>query len=190
MGNRKHGIIDELSPELKWTVEQMLLSGSTYSEIVDYLGQHDVPISIASVCRWARAYNASAQMLAVAQQNFKRLMDQMDQYPDLDTTEAMIRLASQNVINALVNTSEEEWDKMDKDKLLSSALGLVRAAAYKKKTDAALKDDAAAGLDAVKDMAFSAMAKERPDLYKEVAAYLKTKKKEAGGPDGRKRTKP
>jgi hypothetical protein len=176
MGNRKHSLIDDLPPELKWTIEQMLLSGSTYTQIVDYLAQHDVAISIASICRYARQYNANAQMLAIAQENFQRLMDQMDRYPDLDTTEAIIRLASQNVINALANTDEAQWAEMDKEKLMGSALGLVRAASYKKRTDSALKDSSSAGLDAVKEMVFAAMAKERPDLYKEVAAFLKKKK--------------
>lgn len=37
-GNRKHSKIDALDPALRETVEQMLLSGSTYSEIVDFLG--------------------------------------------------------------------------------------------------------------------------------------------------------
>lgn len=31
-GNRKHSKIDALDPALRETVEQMLLSGSTYSE--------------------------------------------------------------------------------------------------------------------------------------------------------------
>ena len=50
-GNRKHSKIDALDPALRETVEQMLLSGSTYSEIVDFLGDNGVGISVASVCR-------------------------------------------------------------------------------------------------------------------------------------------
>lgn len=62
-GNRKHSKIDALDPALRETVEQMLLSGSTYSEIVDFLGANGVGISVASVCRYARAYQAEVQML-------------------------------------------------------------------------------------------------------------------------------
>ena len=58
-GNRKHSKIDALDPALRETVEQMLLSGSTYSEIVDFLGANGVGISVASVCRYARAYPVS-----------------------------------------------------------------------------------------------------------------------------------
>ena len=177
MGIRKHSVIDGLGADLKSTVEQMLLSGSTYGDIVDYLRRHDVPISMASVCRYAKQYNANVQMLNIAQENFRRLMDEMDKYPDLDTTEAMIRLASQNVFNALANTDEEQWAKMDKDKLLASALGLVRAASYKKRTDATLQSESEAGLDAVKATVFEALAKERPELYKQLSGWLNQKKR-------------
>jgi hypothetical protein len=176
MGNRKHGVIDGLAPALKETVEEMLLAGSTYTDIVNYLIQNDISISIASICRYAKSYNASVAMLNVAQENFRRMMDELDKYPDLDTTEAMIRLASQNVFNALANTEEDQWAKIDKDKLLSSALGIVRAAAYKKKVDISVKNDMDTGLEAVKNLVWEAMAQENPTLYKEVASYLKTKK--------------
>ena len=178
--NRKHSVIDGLEADLKGTVEQMLLSGSTYGDIVEYLRRHDVAISMASICRYAKQYNANVAMLNVAQENFRRMMDEMDKYPDLDTTEAMLRLASQNVFQALATTDEEQWAKIDKDKLLSSALGLVRAAAYKKRTDAALQSDAEAGLDAVKVTVFDALAKERPELYKQLSGWL-TQKKRTGG---------
>lgn len=45
-GNRKHSKIDALDPALRETVEQMLLSGSTYSEIVDFLGANGVGTSL------------------------------------------------------------------------------------------------------------------------------------------------
>ena len=136
-GNRKHSKIDALDPALRETVEQMLLSGSTYSEIVDFLGANGVGISVASVCRYARAYQAEVQMLNMAQENFRRMMDELDKYPDLDTTEAIIRLTSQNLLNALANTSEEDWQGVSIDKMLREANALVRAAtrsAWRSKT--------------------------------------------------------
>ena len=39
----------------------MLLSNATYGEIVDFLGQNGVGISVASVCRYAQAYQANVQ---------------------------------------------------------------------------------------------------------------------------------
>lgn len=175
-GNRKHSKIDALDPALRETVEQMLLSGSTYSEIVTFLGENGVGISIASVCRYAQAYQANVQMLAVAQENFRRMMDELERYPNLDTTEAIIRLTSQNLLNALANSSEEDWQSVSIDKMLREANALVRAAAYKKRVEVQNQDTAEAGLDAVRTLVFQAMAKERPDLYAEVTKFLAAKK--------------
>lgn len=177
-GNRKHSKIDALDPALRETVEQMLLSGSTYSEIVTFLGENGVGISIASVCRYAQAYQANVQMLAVAQENFRRMMDELERYPNLDTTEAIIRLTSQNLLNALANSSEEDWQSVSIDKMLREANALVRAAAYKKRVEVQNQDTAEAGLDAVRTLVFQAMAKERPDLYAEVTKFLAAKKAE------------
>ena len=176
--NRKHSKIDALPPELKAAVEQMLLTDATYSEIVDFLKSKGVGLSVASVCRYAQNYSANVQMLSMAQENFRRMMDELERYPDLDTTEAIIRLTSQNLFNALANTCEEDWQNISVDKMLKETNGLIRAAAYKKRIEVQNQDSADAGLDAVKGLVFEAMAKERPDLYKEVAAYLEQKKRE------------
>ena len=46
-GNRKHSKIDKLPPEMKATVEEMILDGSaTYTEIVDYLQEHGYSLSV------------------------------------------------------------------------------------------------------------------------------------------------
>ena len=41
MANRKHSKIDALPDELRIAVEEMLLTGSTYSEIVKFLKEND-----------------------------------------------------------------------------------------------------------------------------------------------------
>lgn len=177
--NRKHSIIDGLDPALKATVEQMILTGSIYTDIVEYLKENGVGISVASVCRHARSFNASLETLNIAQENFKRMMEELEKYPDLDTTEAIIRITSQNLLNALVSTDEEDWKGISPDKMLKEATGLIRAASYKKRIEVQNQDVTEAGLDAVKSLVFEAMAKEQPELYRQVSAFL-TAKKQSG----------
>lgn len=179
MPNRKHGIIDDLPAELKDTVEQMLLTGATYSEIVEFLGKNQVSLSIASVSRYARAFHVNVQMLSMAQENFRRMMDELDRYPNLDTTEAIIRLTSQNLFNAIASKSEEDWNGVSVDKMLKETNGLIRAAAYKKRIEVQNQDNFESGLEAVKSLVFEAMSKERPELFKEVTAFLNDKKQQA-----------
>ena len=156
-GNRKHSKIDKLPPEMKATVEEMILDGSaTYTEIVDYLQEHGYSLSVSSVCRYAQGYVENLQTLQIAQANFRNMLDELERYPDLDTTEALVRVASQ-------------------DQLMNQISGLTRAVAYKKRVELRNKTDLEAGTDDVKTMLWRTMATEKPELYKQVTAYLDKK---------------
>ena len=180
-GNRKHSKIDTLPPEMKATVEEMIMDGSaTYSDIVAYLEQQGYSLSVSSVCRYAQGYVENLQTLQIAQANFRNTLDELERYPDLDTTEALVRVASQNLMTALTSKKEEDWSAVSVDKLMNQISGLTRAVAYKKRVELQNKTDLEAGTDDLKTALWSAMAKERPDLYKQVSAYLDRKAQEGG----------
>ena len=63
-------------------------------------------------------------------------------------------------------------------KLMNQISGLTRAVAYKKRVELQNKTDLEAGASDVKTMLWNAMAKERPDLYKQVSGYLDRKVQE------------
>lgn len=157
----------------------MLLSGSTYSEIVDFLKENEQSISVAAVCRYARAYNANVEQLRMTNENFKNIMRELNNYPDLDTTEAIIRIVSGNVFNRLANTEEEDWNEVKLDKLMKETNALIRATAYKKRIETQNQDIKDAAIEEMKTLLFETMAKESPELYKNVVSYL-NQKKEAG----------
>lgn len=175
---RSIGKVDRLEPELKDTVEQMLLTGHTYKEIVAYLKDNGEEMSQMAICNYARKYLATVEMINVAQNNFSMLMDEMNRYPDLDTSEALIRLSSHHVMNALTSIDENDMKEMPIDKLIKETNGLIRAAAYKKRIEVQNQESYEAGLEAVKSLVFEAMAKEQPELYKQVNEFLNKKKKD------------
>lgn len=175
---RSTGKVDRLPPELKDTVEQMLLTGCTYREIVAFLKENGEEMSQMAVCTYARKYLATVEMINVAQNNFSMLMDEMNRFPDLDTSEALIRLASHHVLNALTNLDEEQMKEVPVDKLIRQTNALIRAGAYKKRIDLQTRENYEAGLEAVKGLVFEAMAKEDPALYRQVSEYLNRKKNE------------
>lgn len=107
--NRSAGKIDAIPEELRNTVEQMLLSGQSYREIVEFLSQNNVTVSQMSVCRYAAKYLASVEMLKMSQENMRMIMEELDKYPNLDATEAILRVASQNVFNAISAVDQDEW---------------------------------------------------------------------------------
>ena len=178
-GNRKHSKIDALPPEMKATVEEMILDGSaTYADIVAYLQKNGYSLSVSSVCRYAQGYVENLQTLQIAQANFRNMLEELERYPDLDTTEALVRVASQNLMTALAAKKDEDWNTVGVDKLMNQISGLTRAVAYKKRVELQNKTDLEAGAGDVKAMLWNAMAKERPDLYKQVSGYLDRKVQE------------
>ena len=50
--------------------------------------------------------------------------------------------------------------------------------AYKKRIDIQSRENYETGLEAVKSLVFEAMAKENPELYRQVSMYLNKKKNE------------
>ena len=176
---RKHSIIDKLPTELKATVEEMMKSDFTYQDIADYIkAQTDKDISITSIWRYASNLNESVETLRMAQENFRVIMEEINKYPALDTSEGIIRLLSHNVLESIQNTPEERWQQLDPEALIKQATALVKAASYKKNLDIKNEDILSAGFEQVKTMVFEAMANERPDLYKEVAGFLNKKRSE------------
>lgn len=143
-----------------------------------FLKENGEEMSQMAICTYAKKYLATVEMITVAQSNFSMLMDEMNRYPDLDTSEALIRLASHHVMNALTNVDEEQMKEVPIEKLIKETNGLIRAAAYKKRIEVQNRDNYEAGLEAVKSLVFEAMAKENPELYRQVSAYLNKKKNE------------
>lgn len=145
-----------------------------------YLEQQGYSLSVSSVCRYAQGYVENLQTLQIAQANFRNMLDELERYPDLDTTEALVRVASQNLMTALTSKKDEDWSAVSVDKLMNQISGLTRAVAYKKRVELQNKSDIEAGTGDLKSALWSAMAKERPDLYKQVSAYLDRKAQEGG----------
>lgn len=177
-GQRKHSKIDKLPSTLKEAVEQMILAGDTYHEIADFMKSNSFDISIASICRHAKTLNANLNTLRIAQENFRTMMEEMDKYPNLDTTEAIIRLASHSMLDALSDIDKDKWSEVSPEKIISSVAGLVRASAHKSKIDLEIKDNLEQGFDSIKEVVFSAMQKENPELYKQVSEFIDIKKDE------------
>jgi len=178
MARRKHSKIDKLPDTLRQAVEQMMQSDFTYSEICDYIKQSGHDISIGSVFRYAQTLNASVQQIRMAQENFRVIMDEINKYPMLDTSEGIIRLLSHHLLETIQNTSQDQWNEVDPATLIKQGSALIRAASYKTNTDLKNKDILDAGYEQVKTMVFEAMSKERPDLYRDVSGFLAAKSQE------------
>lgn len=175
---RKHSKIDGLPPEIREAAEQMLLAGATYREVADYLVSEGVGISLASVCRHAQALNANVQMIKIAQENFRRIQEQLDKYPDMDTSDAILKLASHKLMMAIGEMDDNKLSDVDPDKLIKESSALIRAASAKKRADADVRTNREEALEELKGVLFAEMQREQPELYKQVAEYINRHKAE------------
>ncbi len=170
--NRSSGKIDRLPEHLKDTVNQMLLNGFTYREIVVFLKDQGQELSQMSVHRYAEKYLATVEMLQMSQANFKLLAEEVEKYPDLDFSEVGLRIAGQHMLNALTSTQAEQWEDVAPDKIVKNLTALTRAVSYKRKTDQELKTEQEAAMDANKTLLYDIL-KKHPELYKQVMEVVK-----------------
>ncbi|WP_277295262.1 phage protein Gp27 family protein [Ruminococcus callidus] len=178
MGRRKHSKIDNLEPAVKETVDEMIKTGAYYREIVDYIQSHGVSISLAAVGKYAKNLMSTLDALRLSQENFRAIMEETDRYPDLDMTDGILRLLCNQMLDAINKLPEERLSEIDFDTLSNNAVALTRAVAYKKNVDTKTRDLLENGAEQFKDLIYEAMAAERPDLYKEVKKFIKSKAKE------------
>ena len=171
--------VDRLPSTHKDTVEQMLLEGLPYREIVEYLKEQGHVMYQMAICTYAKKYLAEVQMLNIAQENFKMMMDEIDKYPNLDTTEGIVRVLSSYLFTAITSQDESAWKGMKPDKLLRETNALIRAAAYKKRVDVQNQSDFDAGIEAARSLVFDSLAKDNHELYRQLSEYLSVKKDQA-----------
>ena len=179
-GNRAHGKIDDLQPELKDTVDQMIFAGKKYREIIEFLAENEVPISSAAISRYVKRFRGSLEQIQVATETFRVIQEDMENYPDIDISEPLLRMAGQKAFSALSKIEQEDWDAVPPEKLIKNVTGLIRAAGYKKQIDQRLQTDTEKALEANQSLLFDILAKKYPDLYRELQRVLQKEKEAAG----------
>lgn len=175
--NRKHSIIDGLPDDLKDAVEEMIKDNFTYREIVSYIRKEGFEISQSSVQRYASNLNQTLQSLRLAQENFRAVMEETEKYKNLDVTDGILRLLSNQIFQNINNLSEEQMNDIDFETLMKNAVAVTRAVAYKKKIDADTQSVLENGMEQFQSALYETMAAERPDLYKEVKKFIREKQK-------------
>lgn len=173
--NRKHSKIDGLPSDIKEAVEEMIKSDFTYKDIVDYIKNQGFEISQSSVQRYASGLNETLQSLKMAQENFRVVMEETEKYKNLDVSDGILRLLSNQIFQSINNFSDEQLQNIDFDTLMKNAVALTRVIAYKKKIDIDSKDILENGAEQFQAMLYDVMANKRPDLYREIKKYLKEK---------------
>lgn len=172
--NRSRSKISQLPPELRSTVDAMVLAVSDYRyvDIQQYLAEQGVDISTTAIGNYARNLTEEMEALRITQENFKALAAEAQKVPELEYTEVINRVAAQRMLQAVVSKSEEEWNGIALDKLLREMNGLTKAVAVKQRADHQNKEGAALAVDELKAEFFSALGTEHPELYRQLVSVL------------------
>lgn len=186
MARRKRSKIDRLEPEFKSTVEEMIISNHfSYAEIAEFIHENTgQTISRQAVCNHAKGLCESLETLHIAQENFKMIMRELNNYPDLNSTEGIVQLMAYKLFMSVEQVSQDDLKKADPLKLMKQASELVRVASYKKSLDLKNKDISEAGFDAVKEKVFTAIAKKYPEDYARLSEILEELSAEASTEGG------
>ena len=157
---------------LRDSVDKMLLAGATYREIVQFLRENDVELSRQAVCNYARQFLCTTQQLRMAQENYKLLLDEMQRTPEMDTSEAIIRVVSNAILNTLASASPEEWKDIKMGTLLREANSLIKVTAHKRRADMLNQTAEERALEGVRAELFAALHDKDPELFSRLSSAL------------------
>ena len=179
--NRSRSKISQLPPEIRSTVDAMAQAPAqfTINDSRAYLAHKDVAISESAIGTYARELRANLESRMVAQETMRVMAETAAKVPEVDAVEIINRIAGQKMLQAVINKPEEEWTKVELDKLLREMNAMTKAVAYKQRIDQQNKTDVQVAADELKAQFFSALGAEYPDLYRQVVQILERKAREA-----------
>ena len=175
MAKRSHSKISKLDPCVKETVDEMIKTGVYYRDIAEYIRSHGISISVAAVGKYAKNLMSTLDALRLSQENFRIIMEETEKYKNLDVTDGILRLLSNQVFNAINSLPDEQAQNVDFETLMKNAVALTKAVAYKKKIDIDSQSVLENGAEQFQSLIFEAMAEENPELYKQVKKFIKEK---------------
>lgn len=175
MAHRTHSKISRLEPAVRETVDEMIKTGAYYRDIADYIRSHGISISVAAVGKYAKNLMSTLDALRMTQENFRIIRNEMDRCPELDITDGILQLLSNQLLDAINKMPDEKLSELDFESVAKNAVALTRAAAYKRNIDIKNKEILENGADKFMAYIFEIMADEEPELYKKVKKFVKSK---------------
>lgn len=166
--NRSHGKIDALPNGLKKQVEEKLLAGETYENIAAYLQEKGEDVHFSSVGRYGRKFLNKFESVRVATEYASLLAKDNVDRPATEIHEANNLLASQLIMQALV---DDEMDPKERAELVKNIAALQRAQVSNENLKIKARKERGAvhvALDLLKDKVYGELG----EAYPEIASTL------------------
>lgn len=162
--NRSHSKIEKLPEDLKKGVEQKLVSGEKYEDISAYLKDNGEDIHISSICRYGQKFLNRFESVRMAKEFAKMLAEDNVDRPTTELHEANNLLASQLIMEALV---DDEMDAKEKSEVARSIATLQRAQVSNEKLKIQSRKERGAvhvAMEIFKDKLFAEIADKHPEI--------------------------
>ena len=156
--------IDELPVEMRDMVRLMLMdTTNTYLNIAEYLQEQDYDISKSAVGRYALRENAVGKRLREVQEQTRLLVQSVKDDPDIDYTEASMRMLITSLTEKIA-TAQEEFDNMPLDKAGRLIVAISRTKVYKDRVKADIEKRTKVALELFKKEVKAELAGQEPEL--------------------------
>lgn len=162
--NRSHGKIDALPEGLKKQVEEKLLAGETYESIAAYLQENGEDVHFSSVGRYGRKFLNKFESVRVATEYARLLAEDNVDRPATEIHEANNLLASQLIMQALV---DDDMDPDERSDLIRSIASLQRAQVSNENLKLKARKERGAvhiALELLKDKVYGELGESYPEI--------------------------
>lgn len=176
--NRSHGKIDNLPPELKKDVENRLLAGDTYEEVSEWLKRRGRRSTFPVSDGIGRKFLTSLRASGVAKEFAKLLAEDNVDRPATELHEANNLLASQIIMEALVDDSMDAKQRTEAAKSIAS-LQRAQVSNEKLKIEARKEQGAVhVAMDLLKEKVFSEIGQNYPEIAAKLLELAENTEKE------------
>lgn len=179
MANRRHPRIEKLPQEVRREIENKLLDGYTYTQIVDYLKGMGHDVSRSAVGRFGKPFLERFESVRMAKEFAQLLAEDNAERPSTEVHEANNALASQMMMELLIDDNIEVETKL---KTLKDIAALQRAQVTNEKLKLEARREAGAvhtALKSLKAQVYDELGQKHPDIAKKIIKLAEDVEKQA-----------
>lgn len=176
--NRSHGKIDQLPAEMRREVENRLLGGDTYGQVSDYLKEQGEDIHASSVGRYGKKFLTRFESVRVAKEFAKLLAEDSVDRPATELHEANNLLASQLIMEAML---DDQMDAEEKSKVAKSIASLQSAQVRNEKLKIEARKEQGpvhAAMELMKEKVFAEIGENHPEIAAKLLEIAENTEKE------------
>ena len=162
--NRSHGKIDSLPPQMRREVEERLLNGATYEEVSGWLKGQGEDIHLSSVGRYGKKFINKFESVRIAKEFAQLLAEDNVDRPATELHEANNLLASQLIMEAMV---DDGMDAKQRAQAAKSIASLQRAQVSNEKLKIEARKEQGAvhvAMDLLKQKVFAEIGQNHPEI--------------------------